>query len=122
MTEQVLAGNRVTGRTFYSYSDEYSERITFHKIGSFKLRSISRIFFDTDDLILLNKGMHGESIWLFNYKEGVLIDIEIKERDVINDVEKTRRVEFIYDGRDEPMEVIYKYENGSSQVIYTTKH
>ena len=66
--------------------------------------------------------MHGESIWLFNYKEGVLIDIEIKERDVINDVEETRRVEFIYDGRDEPMEVIYKYENGSSQVIYTTKH
>lgn len=116
MTEDLLATNKVTGRSFYFYRDDFVERISFHKIGTFKLKSLSRFYNESGKLI--NKGIMGEACWNFEYINDSLTLIHVEEKEYSSGDIQKRDVELIYDEGKLLKEVINKYENGSSQVMY----
>lgn len=121
MTEDVLAGDRVTSRSFYFYHNDYSERISFQKVGTFRLKTVSRFFNKHENLILLIKSSIGEGQWDFKFEGNILNHIIINERDCATDFSTTRVVELKYNESHKLIEVINKYENGSSQIIYKVK-
>lgn len=116
MTEDILANDKVTSRSFFNYCDDFIERISFQKIGVFKLKALSRFYNKSGRLI--NKGVMGEACWIFNYVNGFPISIHIEEKDNSSESLQRREVEFIYNEKKELREVINKYENGTGQVIY----
>lgn len=121
MTEDVLTGDRVTSRSFYFYRSDYSERVTFQKVGTFRLKTVSRFFNSQGNSMLLIKSSLGEGQWNFKFEDNILNRIIISEKDLSSDSSATRVIELKYNESNKLIEVINKYENGSSQIMYKLK-
>ncbi|MEI2266126.1 hypothetical protein [Erwinia sp. CGal63] len=118
MVEGILADERVTSRDFYYYREGFLERVSFQKIGSFKIKSLARYYNSQEGCKLVNKAVMGESYWDFNLSNNQLISILVNERQSVNDDFQEREVVFCYNEKNELDVIINKYKNGSSQVIY----
>lgn len=121
MTENVLVGDRVTSRSFYSYTEKFAERISFQNIGTFRLKSVARVYKMNNNIILFNKGTFGEGIWYFNYRNGLLDNVSIKEKSASEHIEKTRSIQCMYNNDNTLIVIINRYENGTEQVMYKRK-
>lgn len=117
MVEDVLSGNRVTSRSFYSRSEDFIEKVVFQKIGAFKLKSLSRFYSKKDKPLYFNKGVKGSALWEFNYIDDILLCINIIEGDSLLEEVNKRKLTFSFDD-DKLREVLCEYDSGSTQVMF----